>query len=109
MTDIHDPFGARSTIDTPLGERTIYRLDSLTGIGDVDTLPYSIKVLLESALRNHDGRVVTDADVHAVARYVATQAGKRRSPISPPGSFSRTSRAFPPSSISPRCGPRSSE
>ena len=76
MTDIHDPFGARSTIDTPLGERTIYRLDSLTGIGDVDTLPYSIKVLLESALRNHDGRIVTDADVHAVARYVATQAGE---------------------------------
>ncbi len=76
MTDTHDPFGARSTIDTPLGERTIYRLDALTGLGDIDALPYSIKVLLESALRNHDGRVVTDADVHAVARYVATQVGE---------------------------------
>jgi aconitate hydratase len=76
MTDTHDPFGARRTIDTPLGERLIYRLDALNGIGDVDALPYSIKVLLESALRNHDGRVVTDADVHAVARYVATQVGE---------------------------------
>ncbi len=76
MTDTHDPFGARRTIDTPLGERLIYRLDALGGIGDVDALPYSIKVLLESALRNHDGLVVTDADVHAVARYVATQVGE---------------------------------
>jgi len=76
MTDTHDPFGARRTINTPLGERLIYRLDALSGIGDVDALPYSIKVLLESALRNHDGRVVTDADVHAVARYVATEVGE---------------------------------
>jgi aconitate hydratase len=76
MTDTHDPFGARRTIDTPLGERLIYRLDALSSIGDVDALPYSIKVLLESALRNHDGRVVTDADVHAVARYVATDVGE---------------------------------
>jgi aconitate hydratase len=76
MTDTHDPFGARRTIDTPLGERLIYRLDALSSIGDVDALPYSIKVLLESALRNHDGRVVTDADVHAVARYIATQVGE---------------------------------
>jgi aconitate hydratase len=73
MTDTHDPFGARRTIDTPLGERVIYRIGAL---GDVDALPYSIKVLLESALRSHDGRVVTDADVHAVARYDATQVGE---------------------------------
>ena len=76
MPDTHDPFGARRTIDTPLGERLIYRLDALNTIGDVDALPYSIKVLLESAIRNHDGRVVTDADVHAVARYVATDVGE---------------------------------
>jgi aconitate hydratase len=73
MTETHDPFGARHTIDTPLGERLIYRLDALEG---VDSLPYSIKVLLESALRNHDGRVVTDADVHAVASYDARDVGE---------------------------------
>ena len=76
MTDTHDPFGARGTIDTPLGERVIYRLDALDDIGDVESLPYSIKVLLESALRNHDGRIVTEADVHAVARYDATKVGE---------------------------------
>ena len=76
MTEIHDPFGARRTIDTPLGERVIYRLDALDGLGDVEHLPYSIKVLLESALRNHDGRIVTDDDVHAAARYDATAVGE---------------------------------
>ncbi|MEA3503049.1 MAG: aconitate hydratase AcnA, partial [Actinomycetota bacterium] len=76
MTDTHDPFGARGTIDTPLGERVIYRLGALDDIGDVESLPYSIKVLLESALRNHDGRIVTEADVHAVARYDATKVGE---------------------------------
>ncbi len=68
----HDPFGARSTLATPLGDRTIYRLDSLEGIADVDSLPYTIKVLLEAVLRHHDGHVVTDADVKALASYDAT-------------------------------------
>lgn len=76
MTEMHDPFGARQTIDTPLGERVIYRLDSLEGVGDIENLPYSIKVLLESALRNHDGRVVRDADVESVAQFNATNVGE---------------------------------
>lgn len=68
----HDPFSARQVIDTPLGERVVYRIDALTDIGDVDSLPYSMKVLLESVLRNHDGTVVRDDDVTAVARYDAS-------------------------------------
>jgi aconitate hydratase len=72
----HDPFGARATIDTPLGARTIHRLDALRDMGDIDALPYSIKVLLESTLRNHDGRMITDEDVRAVAQYDATKAGE---------------------------------
>jgi aconitate hydratase A / 2-methylisocitrate dehydratase len=72
----HDPFGARATLDTPLGARTIHRLDALRDMGDVDALPYSIKVLLESALRNHDGRTITDDDVRGVAQYDATKAGE---------------------------------
>ena len=71
----HDPFAARHVIDTPLGERTVYRLDALRDMGDIDSLPYSIKVLLESALRNHDGIVVRDEDVAAVAQYDASKVG----------------------------------
>jgi len=72
----HDPFTARASIDTALGKRTIYRLDALRDIGDIDALPYSIKVLLESALRNHDGTLITDDDVRAVAQYDATKVGE---------------------------------
>ena len=72
----HDPFHARHTLTTPLGERVVFRLDTLRDIGDVDALPYSIKVLLESVLRNHDGRVFTDDDVRAVAQYDATKVGE---------------------------------
>ena len=72
----HDPFHARHTLSTPLGERVVFRLDALRDIGDVDALPYSIKVLLESVLRNHDGRVFTDDDVRAVAQYDATKVGE---------------------------------
>lgn len=67
----HDPFSARDVIDTPLGERVVYRIDALKHISDVDALPYSIKVLLESVLRNHDGHVVRDDDVVSVAQYDA--------------------------------------
>jgi len=73
MAAVHDPFEARTTMESPLGERGVYRLDALGHFGDVDSLPYTIKVLLESVLRNHDGRVVTDEDVHALVRYDATK------------------------------------
>ena len=52
-----DPFGVRDTLDTGSGPATFYRLSRLQdqGIGDIDRLPYSIRVLLESVLRNCDG------------------------------------------------------
>ncbi len=75
MAEIHDPFGARRVIDTPLGERVIYHLDALRDMGDVDALPYTIKILLESVLRHHDGRVFTDEDVRGAVGYDATKVG----------------------------------
>ncbi|MFW2340160.1 MAG: aconitate hydratase AcnA [Acidimicrobiia bacterium] len=78
-----DPFNARATLSTPLGDRTIYRLDALKSFGDVDSLPYSIKVLLEAALRNFDGHAVTDEDVRAIASYDATKVGETEIAFSP--------------------------
>ena len=69
----HDPFRARATIDTPVGRRTVYRLDALRSLGDIDRVPYSIKTLLEAALRNHDGMVICDEDVSALAAYDAVE------------------------------------
>ena len=79
----HDPFGARATLDTPIGERTIHRLDALAGMADVDALPYTIKVLLEAVLRQHDGRVVTDDDVKALASYDATAVAETEIAFTP--------------------------
>ena len=52
MTESHDPFGARRTMETPLGERVIYHLDALSGLGDISHLPYSIKVDRKSTRLN---------------------------------------------------------
>ena len=76
MNTPHDPYQARTTVSTSLGERTIYRLDALRDMGDIDSLPYTIKVLLESVLRNHDGRIVTDDDVRVLAQYDASKVGE---------------------------------
>ena len=85
-TDLTNPFNARQTIQTPLGARTIYRLDALKnvpGIGDLNRLPYSIKVLLESVLRNVDGHVVTADDVKTLAAYDAQKTGSAEIPFMP--------------------------
>ncbi|MBT8208073.1 MAG: aconitate hydratase, partial [Acidimicrobiia bacterium] len=71
-----DAFGAHERVQTPLGERSIWRLDALKTFGDIDSLPYTIKVLLEAVLRNHDGRIVQDEDVQALAAYDASKVGQ---------------------------------
>ncbi|MCZ6836905.1 MAG: aconitase family protein, partial [Planctomycetota bacterium] len=83
MTTPIDPFNARTTIDTPLGSRTMYRLDALKDVGDVEHLPYCIKVLLESCLRHCGGGIVEASDVEALATYDATKVGLTEIPFTP--------------------------
>ncbi len=83
MAAVHDPFQARTTLDTPLGARVVHRLDALRDLGDIDALPYTIKVLLESVLRNHDGHVVTDDDVTALAQYDAAKVAETEIAFTP--------------------------
>ncbi|MFS8544530.1 MAG: hypothetical protein LOD91_11935, partial [Limnochordales bacterium] len=66
-----NPFGSRATLDTARGQAVIYRLDSLerAGVADVSRLPFSLRVLLESLLRNCDGFRVTEEQVAALARW----------------------------------------
>jgi aconitate hydratase len=68
------------TTSTPLGER---RIASLASAGDVEHLPYSIKVLLEAAIRHEDGKAVTAADVAAIASYDARNVGETEIPFIP--------------------------
>jgi aconitate hydratase len=64
-------FGAEATLNSKAGNLKIYRLDALSkaGIGHVDKLPFSIKVLLESCLRNLDNFEVAEEDVKLLASW----------------------------------------
>ncbi len=67
-----DSFGAKSTLD--VGDRAyeIYRLSSVTGDGlDVESLPFSLKVLLENLLRTEDGADITADHIKAIAGWDA--------------------------------------
>jgi aconitate hydratase len=81
--DIHQ--AARKTLSTAAGDVAYYCLQTLGRDLNVpvDKLPYSIKVLLESALRNLDGFIVTAQDVEAIARYNATEPGNVEVPFLP--------------------------
>ena len=64
-------FDARSALVTTAGEVDYFRLATLEeqGIADISRLPFSIRVLLESVLRNENGRDVTREDVLKLAKY----------------------------------------
>jgi aconitate hydratase len=66
-------FGAKSTLDVNGKSYQIYRLDAVSGEGvpdgAVDSLPYSLKVLLENLLRTEDGANISEQDVRAVAGW----------------------------------------
>ncbi len=66
-----DEFGARSALRTPSGTFQIHRLDALASpLGvSLERLPFSIRVLLEAALRTCDGYQVTRDDVVRLARW----------------------------------------
>ena len=78
-------FGARHTFQTGSGEASYYRLATLQdqGHGAIDRMPYSVKVLLESLLRNEDGFVVRREDVLNLASYDATNPAKHEVPFMP--------------------------
>lgn len=71
MSEKKNLFGARQLFDTGSGQAYLYRLDKLEqdGFGQVSRLPFSIKVLLESALRNCDDYVVPKTAIERLAAY----------------------------------------
>ncbi|MGH1345845.1 MAG: aconitate hydratase AcnA [Nannocystales bacterium] len=73
MSNNDNSFGARSTLAVGDKSYEIFRLDVLSkaGIGHVDKLPFSLRVLLENLLRNEDGNAVSKSDIEAVAGWDA--------------------------------------
>ena len=80
-----NPFNASATLSTSSGDVTYYRLRQLAddGLGDIDTLPYSIRILLEACLRNVDGFIVTEEDVTALAGWSADGVDPAEIPFKP--------------------------
>ncbi|GAA3651297.1 aconitate hydratase AcnA [Nocardioides ginsengisoli] len=66
-------FGAKSTLDVNGKAYEIFRLDAVKGEGlDVESLPFSLKVLLENLLRTEDGADITAEDIKALAGWDET-------------------------------------
>src|SRR5512138_2070796 len=68
MTDF---FNARASLKVGDKEYAIYRLDALerAGLTDLKRLPFSIRIVLEAALRQCNDHEITQADVKNIAAW----------------------------------------
>ncbi len=68
---MHDHFGSLSQLDSKGGKFAFYRLSALedAGFDRVPEMPFSLRILLESVLRQIDGRSFKEEDVAALASW----------------------------------------
>ncbi len=85
MSQTHNPLNTRDTLSTMAGDLAIFRLDRLEadGVGSVSSLPFSVRVLLEAALRNLDGYQVREEDVGTLANWNAANPNPIEIPFKP--------------------------
>ncbi|MBX9742249.1 MAG: aconitate hydratase AcnA [Chthoniobacterales bacterium] len=79
-----DPFDVLSTFEiTPGKKGFFYSLPELEkqGAGPISRLPFSIRVVLESVLRNCDGRKITQQDVMDLAKWNAKKTAAKEVPF----------------------------
>ena len=81
----NDVFNARKSFELDGKHYNYYHLDALeqAGVGKVSKLPYSIKVLLESVLRQQDGRVITKEHVENLAKWGTDEVKEIDVPFKP--------------------------
>ena len=67
----HSPFSSLQTFQSQSGSHGFFSLPQLEkeGVGPISRLPVSVRVVLESVLRNCDGKKITEADVRALANW----------------------------------------
>jgi len=65
----NDVYQALDTFTVNGKKYNYYKLDALKQFGDIERLPYSVKVLLESVLRQYDGRVIKKEHVENLAKW----------------------------------------
>ena len=81
----NDVFQARKSFELNGKRYNYYQLDALekAGVGNISKLPYSIKVLLESVLRQQDGRVITKEHVENLAKWGTNEVKEIDVPFKP--------------------------
>ena len=82
MSSKANPFNALQTFGSD-GKRYLYSLPALekAGLGRISRLPVSIRVLLESVLRNCDGERIREEDVKVLAAWNAASPTKAEIPF----------------------------
>ncbi|MBA4179722.1 MAG: aconitate hydratase AcnA [Anaerolinea sp.] len=80
-----DSFGSRARIAAAGQSYDYFRLGALStaGIGHVEKLPFSLKILLENLLRMEDGRAVTGDDIRALAGWAPNSGDDREIAFTP--------------------------
>ncbi|MBD5781790.1 aconitate hydratase AcnA [Pelagicoccus sp. NFK12] len=84
MSELPNPLNSLKSFDSGLdGKSYYYSLPSLeeSGIGPISKLPVSIRVVLESVLRNCDGKRVKEEDVKTLANWNAADPAKVEIPF----------------------------
>ena len=81
----HNLFNTRKTLKSGDSECTYYSLPALVeaGKGTIENLPVSIRILLESLLRNYDGHQITEQDVLNLASWDASSPQAAEIPFKP--------------------------
>ena len=92
-----DFFKARQVLNTKHGKYTIYRLDALekAGLTTIQRLPYSIRVMLEAALRQCNDKEITQEDVKTIAAWKPVDPNRPGIPFLPAGCFVGCRRLLP--------------
>ena len=85
MAQLHNPFGTRSSLKSASGRFDFFSLEKLEaqGLGKVSKMPFSIKILLESALRQVNGFDVREEDVKTLCAWNGPEAKGREFPFKP--------------------------
>jgi aconitate hydratase len=80
-----DSFGSRSALTAGGVTYTFFSLDALRqkGVGNIDRLPFSLKVLLENLVRLEDARAVTRDDIEALASWEPNSGTDREIAFTP--------------------------
>jgi aconitate hydratase len=79
-----DIFGVIRELDTTQGKVKYYSLKELQKQGfNIHKLPFSIRILVENALRNHDGLRVTEENVRTILGWNSKEASDRDIPFMP--------------------------